>query len=266
MWNFRSGRNSAAPAACVLCVLAAAAAGAQAIDPGYVSPWKSPWTYQGERGSEHWAELDPQYLACRGEAQSPIDIRETQKSGLPRLRFEYRAAPIDYVINNGHTIRVDYAPGNGADYLIVGAQRFELTQFHFHHPSEESVRGRRSDMVVHLMHRSSDGEVAGVAILVRAGAANATVAKLWEHMPATEGRQRVPGLKIDPAKLLPRDLGYFSYSGSQTAPPCTEGVRWFVIKRPITLSPQQIAAFAALYPDDARPLQPLNGRRVQESR
>src|SRR5271167_3610977 len=92
MWNLRSGRNSAPPAACVLCVLAAA--GAQAIDPGYVSPWKTPWSYQGERGSEHWAELDPQYLACRGEAQSPIDIRGTQKSRLPRLRFEYRAAPI----------------------------------------------------------------------------------------------------------------------------------------------------------------------------
>jgi carbonic anhydrase len=244
----------------------AAAASAQGIDPGYVSPWKTPWSYQGERGSEHWAELDPQYLACRGDAQSPIDIRETQKADLPPLRFEYRDAPIDYVINNGHTIRVDYAAGGSADYLIVGTQRFELTQFHFHHPSEESVRGRRSDMVVHLMHRSSDGEVAGVAILVRPGAPNGTVAKLWEHMPATEGRQRVLGLEIDPAKLLPHDLAYFSYTGSQTAPPCTEGVRWFVIKQAITLSRRQIAAFAALYPDDARPLQPRNGRRVQESR
>jgi carbonic anhydrase len=265
MRSFLARRKRAPPGVCVSLLLAAAAS-AQATDPGYVSPWKTPWSYRGERGSEHWAELDPQYLACRGDAQSPIDIRETQKSALPPLRFEYRAAPIDYVVNNGHTIRVDYAPGSSADYLIVGTQRFELTQFHFHHPSEEAVHGRRSAMVVHLMHRASDGEVAGVAILVRPGAPNDTVAQLWKHMPATEGRQPVSGLEIDPAQLLPHDLGYFSYTGSQTAPPCTEGVRWFVIKQPISLSRRQIAAFAALYPDDTRPLQPLNGRRVQESR
>lgn len=264
MRNSRAGWHGAAPAGSVLLLLTVTASAD--VDPGYVSPWRTPWTYRGERGSEHWAELDPQYLACRGDAQSPIDIGATHNADLPPLRFEYRDAPIDYVVNNGHTIRVDYPPAGSEDYLIVGTQRFELTQFHFHHPSEESVHGRRSEMAVHLMHRSSDGEVAGVAIPIRRGAANGTVAKLWEHMPAMAGRQRVSGLTIDPAKLLPHDLGYFSYTGSQTAPPCSEGVRWFVIKKPITLSPKQIAAFAALYPDDARPLQPLNGRRVEESR
>ena len=243
----------------------AIAVSARGADAGYVSPWKTPWTYQGERGSQHWAGLDPEYGACNGQSQSPVDIRETEKADLPPLRFEYRKAAIDYVINNGHTIRVDYAAQGSADFLIVGGKRFELTQFHFHHPSEESVHGRRAEMVVHLMHRSSDGEIAGVAVLVRSGAPNAAVRALWSHMPKMEGRQRAPGLEIDPAQFLPRNLAYYAYTGSQTAPPCTEGVRWFVIQRTITLSPQQIAAFAALYPDDVRPLQPLNGRRVQES-
>lgn len=250
---------------CMPAVLAATVGDARAADSGYVSPWRTPWTYRGERGSEHWAELDPQYGACKGASQSPIDIRETMKGGLPPLRFEYRHAALDYVINNGHTIRVDYPAEGSADFLLVGAKRYELTQFHFHHPSEEAVHGRRSAMVVHLMHRANDGEVAGVAVLVRPGRANAAVEALWSHMPKREGRQLVAALEVDPAAFLPRDRGYYAYTGSQSAPPCTEGVRWFVLKNPIELSPRQIAAFAALYPDDARPLQPLHGRRVQES-
>jgi carbonic anhydrase len=217
-----------------LAIAAGAASGGEGnADAGYVSPWRTPWTYQGERGSDHWAELDPQYSACKGESQSPIDIRETEKRKLPPLRFDYRKAAVDYVINNGHAIRVDY-PGS-ADFLIVGAKRFELTQFHFHHPSEEAVHGKRFEMVVHLMHRSSDGEVAGVAVLVRSGAPNAAVQALRRHMPKTEGRELVSGLEVDPAKFLPRDRSYYAYTGSQSAPPCTEGVKWFVLKTPITL-------------------------------
>jgi carbonic anhydrase len=235
-------------------------------DGGYISPWRTPWTYQGERGSEHWSDLDPLYAACKGSEQSPIDIRHAVKANLPKLGIEYHRAPIDYVVNNGHTIRVNYgAPGSG-DYLIVGEKRYELTQFHFHRPSEERIGGKAYDMVVHLMHQSSDGEVAGVAVLVKAGRPNATVQAIWDHMPDTEGQRRAEGLAVDPADFLPGRRDYYSYTGSQTAPPCTEGVKWIVLKQPIELSAGEIEAFAKLYPDDVRPVQPLNGRLVSESR
>jgi carbonic anhydrase len=256
----------------VAAVLAPGLAGAQsaahpeAADPVYVSPWRTPWTYQGERGNDHWSELDPQYAGCKGDAQSPIDIRHPVKEDLPALRFEYSKAPVDYVINNGHTIRVNYgAPGSG-DYLIVGDKRYQLTQFHFHHPSEERVGGKAYEMVVHLMHQAQDGEVAGVAVFVTVGRANPAVQQIWDRMPSTEGQKRAIGLTVNPADFLPRRAGYYAYTGSQTAPPCNEGVKWFVLKTPIELSAQQIAAFAELYPDDARPPQPLNGRIVTESR
>jgi carbonic anhydrase len=185
---------------------------------------------------------------------------------LPPLRFEYKREPIHYVINNAHTIRVDYhdAPGSGG-YLIVGDKRYQLTQFHFHRPSEEYVGGRQYDMVLHLMHKASDGEEAGVAVLLTSGRANGTVAQLWQHMPRSEGQQAAPGVELDPADMLPGTLGYYVYTGSATAPPCTEGVKWFVLKTPVEVSAAQIAAFAELYPNDARPPQPLNGRVVQES-
>jgi carbonic anhydrase len=252
----------------VLMVLLPAATPAQVAKTNhkYVSPWRTPWTYAGPRGSDHWADLDPQYAACNGKQQSPIDIQDTQKADLPALRFDYKPALVPYVTNNGATIRVNYeAPGSG-DFLIVGDTRYQLTQFHFHRPSEERIRGKSYDMVLHLMHQSSDGRAAGVAVLLKVGSANATIQKLWAHMPKSEGDQQAAGLQINPAEMLPSSLGYYTYVGSQTAPPCNEGVTWFVLKTPVSISAKQIAEFAKLYPHDVRAPQPLNGRIVQETR
>jgi carbonic anhydrase len=231
----------------------------------YVSPWRTPWTYEGARGNDHWGDLDPQYSACKGKEQSPIDMRNVEKADLPALRFEYKSGPLEYVINNGHTIRVNYyAPGSG-DFLVVGDKRYQLTQFHFHRPSEEYIDGKPFDMVLHLMHESSDGKIAGVAVLVKSGKTNATVQKIWQHMPKSEGQEEVAGEELNPGEMLPHNFSYYTYVGSQTAPPCTEGVTWFVLKTPLEISASQIRAFAKLYPHDVRPLQPLNGRTVKES-
>lgn len=236
------------------------------VPAGPRAQWKTRWSYEGASGPEHWGELDPDYAACKiGKEQSPIDIQNPSKAQLPALRFEYRSGPLK-IINNGYTaVRVNYAPGNG-NFLFVGDQRYELTQFHFHHPSEESIHGKPYDMVAHLMHQASDGKVAAVAVFLKAGRANTTVQRLWEHMPKTAGREQViAGVEVNPAGLLPRDTSYYTYMGSQTAPPCTEGVIWFVLKTPIEISSEEISAFAALYPHDVRPLQPFNGRVVKES-
>jgi carbonic anhydrase len=230
--------------------------------------WTTPWSYEGPRGPEHWAGLDPAYAACNGQQQSPIDIRGTRKAALPALRFDYHSAPLDYLLNNGHAVRVNYH-GSG-DYLIVNGMRYQLTQFHFHRPSEERIHGKTFDMVIHLMHESSDPgrkKVAGVAVLLQAGRANQAVQKIRDHMPLAEGPEHaVAEVDIDPAALLPRDLSYYTYTGSLTAPPCDESVVWFVLKIPVEVSGEQIDAFAKLYPHNVRPPQPLNGRVVQESR
>jgi carbonic anhydrase len=248
-------------------LLAVAQIAAQQSDSRYVPQWRTPWEYDGPRGADHWGALDPDYVLCsNGTAQSPIDIRAAQAAALPPLRFDYHLRPIGYVVNNAHTIRVNYhdAPGQG-DFLWFGSKRYQLTQFHFHRPSEEYVNGHQYDMVLHLMHKADDGEVAGVAILLRAGQANETLQRLWQHLPPHEGQLAVPGLELNPAGMLPTDGGYYTYLGSQTAPPCTEGVRWFVLKTPVEVSAEQIATFAQLYPRDVRPVQPLNGRVVQAS-
>jgi carbonic anhydrase len=228
--------------------------------------WKTPWSYEGANGPEHWGDLDPEYAVCNtGKEQSPIDIRNPRKVHLPAIRLEYKSGPLK-IINNGYTaVRVNYAPGNG-NFLFVGDQRYELTQFHFHHPSEEYIHAMPYDMVAHLMHESSDGKVAGVAVLLKAGRASAIVQQLWKYMPKTPGKEElIAGVEVNPTGLLPRDTSYYTYMGSLTAPPCTQGVTWFVLRTPMEISAEEISAFAALYPHDVRPPQPLNGRVVQES-
>jgi carbonic anhydrase len=228
--------------------------------------WKTPWSYAGADGPERWGDLDPGYAVCKsGKEQSPIDIRRTQKANLPPIGFEYKSGPLK-VINNGYTaMRVNYTPGNG-NFLVVGGKRYELRQFHFHRPSEEYVNGKPYDMAVHFMHEDSEGKIAGVTVFLEAGSANAAIERLWQHMPKSPGQEQVvAGVEVNPGDLLPSDTAYYTYMGSLTAPPCTEGVTWFLLKAPLKISGEEIGTFAKLYPHDVRPPQPLNGRVVKES-
>jgi carbonic anhydrase len=249
-----------------------------ALSPAVSSAqWRTPWSYEGARGPDHWSDLDPTYAACNhGKEQSPVDIQSAVRADLPALQFTSRRGPLKYLVNNGYTIRVDYhdAPGAG-NFLVVGDKRYQLIQFHFHRPSEETIHGKTFPMVTHLMYTASDGATAAVAVLMQAGKSNPTIRTLWDHMPKKESKvaadfshpgEEVPGVEIDPAGLLPRDLSYYSYMGSVTAPPCTEGMAWFVLKTPIEVSQKQIDEFAQLFPHDVRPAQPLNGRIVRETR
>lgn len=190
----------------------------------------------GESGPSHWSDLDAKNTACgTGKSQSPIDIRtrDVHREGLPKLVFDYRSTPL-HIIDNGHSIQVNVDPGSS---LKIGNKSYELVQFHFHHPSEEQIDGKSSEMVAHLVHRDSAGKLAVVAVLLNAGAANATVESLWSHLPKQKDRETdFKAVHVDPAGLLPADHSYYEYSGSLTTPPCSEGVNWFVLKTPTTLS------------------------------
>jgi carbonic anhydrase len=140
-------------------------------------------------------------------------------------------------------------------------------QFHFHHPSEERIDGKQAEMVAHLVHKDSAGKLAVVAVLIDPGKPNATIDKLWNHVPHEQEHQAdFAAVSVDPSALLPADRGYFTFAGSLTTPPCSEGVRWFVLKSRSPLSKAEIATFAARYHNDARPVQALNGREVRATK
>ena len=221
------------------------------------------WSYEGKTGPLNWGKLDPAYKACsEGREQSPIDIRGAHlNKALQPIEFHYIAGPVT-LENNGHTIVVNVNPGS---YILSGGVRYELVQFHFHHPSEETVKGKLTDMVVHLVHKSADGKLAVVAVrlIEDMGSPNAVLAALWLHLPRTEGASEKVAELVNPGGLLPADHGYWTFMGSLTTPPCTEGVRWFVLEQELTLSRDQLRTFAYLFKMNTRPTQDTHGRRIE---
>lgn len=229
---------------------------------GHQSPH---WSYSGEGGPSHWAKLDSKNAACAAKSQSPIEIRtrDVRVTNLPALVFDYQPVPLR-IVDNGHSIQVNYDPGSS---LMVGDKRYELVQFHFHRPSEEVVNGKRSAMVAHLVHRDAEGHLAVVAVPLRPGQENALLETLWQNLPNVKEKEVVePAVTVNAASLLPETLEYYIYNGSLTTPPCSEGVRWLVLKTPSLVSNHEVEIFAARYPHNARPIQPRNGRQVLSSK
>jgi carbonic anhydrase len=238
-------------------------AGGAIVAPAQDVNHQHQWAYEGESGPQHWGDLKPEYSTCKtGKQQSPIDIRDVTPAELPAIHFEYKSTSLR-IINNGHTIQVNYAPGS---FITVGDHRYELKQFHFHHPSEERIHGDAYSMVIHLVHADKDGKLAVVAVLLKEGSANEALAEIWARIPKTQGKEKeIAGAQINAVDLLPPNTAYYTYAGSLTTPPCSEGVTWFVLKTPMHLSAEQIHTFADIYPDNARPIQPIDGRFVKES-
>ena len=221
------------------------------------------WDYQGKTGPLGWGKLDPAYKACsQGNEQSPLDIRGAHlNKALQPIEFHYISGAVT-LENNGHTVVVHVNPGS---YIVAGGVRYDLVQFHFHHPSEEAVKGKLSDMDIHLVHQSADGKLAVLAVRMNEdrGYPNATLATLWEHLPKTSGATDKVTEMVNPGGLLPADRGYWTYQGSLTTPPCTEGVRWFVFEQEMSVSRDQLRTLAALFKVNSRPLQNAHGRRIE---
>ena len=223
------------------------------------------WAYEGENGPQAWGKLKPEFNTCAlGKRQSPINIEESSTLQGPAepLQFNYQPSS-GTVVNNGHTIQVDLY---GDNTLTVRGSTYKLIQFHFHTPSEERVNYRGFAMVAHLVHKNNEGQLAVVAVLLDPGVANALVNKVWTYMPLDTGdRVRMPQGLIDMNELLPKDQRYYQFMGSLTTPPCTEGVLWMVLKQPAGVSREQIKLFTQLFPNNARPVQAVNGRAVRDA-
>lgn len=223
------------------------------------------WSYEGETGPQAWGKLKPDFNLCAtGKRQSPINIEDGNTLQGPAEPVQFAYAPSNAtVVNNGHTIQVDV---QGDNSITVRGSSYRLLQFHFHTPSEEQINFKRFPMVVHLVHKNSEGQLAVVAVLLEEGATNPLIDKVWTYMPLDNGdRVRMPPGLLDLTELLPTDQRYYQFMGSLTTPPCSEGVLWMVLKKPVSLSKAQYKLFTQLYPGNARPVQPINGRPVREA-
>ncbi len=220
------------------------------------------WDYGGSGGPETWGRTKPEFSKCStGTRQSPIDIRDGIKVELDPVQFDYKPSAFR-VIDNGHTVQVNVAAGNAIEVM---GRRYELVQFHFHRPSEERIDGKQFEMVAHLVHKDLEGRLAVVAVLLDRGAAQGVVQSVWNNLPLERGEEVPARTTLNLNDLLPPERSYFTYMGSLTTPPCSEGVLWMVMKQPVPISPEQIGIFARLYPMNARPIQSARGRLIKES-
>lgn len=216
----------------------------------------TPSKYDSDTNSIQLAQSGSNVYLCEvGTKQSPIDINNPQIAVdlIKDLRFNYQPSPLS-VVDDGTAIKVNYQPGST---LKIQNQTYQLLQFHFHTPSEHEINGTAAALEMHLVHSNSQGELAVVGVLIKPGQFNPVIAQILSSIGQPSSST------INAADLLPSGKNHFSYSGSLTTPPCSEGVKWYVLEKSIEVSADQIATFQSFYPDNARPVQPLNGRKVE---
>ncbi|HVN34525.1 MAG TPA: carbonic anhydrase family protein [Casimicrobiaceae bacterium] len=241
-------------------VATALASGLVAMAPSSAAADKS-WAYAGPNGPTKWAKLDKSFAACAGPLQSPIDIPDAhaRKGDLPPLLFNYKPSPLK-IVDNGHMIQVNYASDS---WVSIEGKRYELVELQFHKPSEFKISGKGQEMDVQLVHKDKEGKIAVVAVLLDQSKENALIKTILSNLPQTKDSESAPpNIQINAFGLLPQNKEYYTFKGSLTAPPCTENVSWYVLKTPASISADQVARFAKVYPMNARPLQPVNDRDI----
>ncbi|NBY69193.1 MAG: carbonic anhydrase family protein [Betaproteobacteria bacterium] len=213
------------------------------------------WDYEGEMGPENWGKEFP--TCGKGKSQSPLNI----KGPFEKVRYtvvpDYKPGPLK-ILNNGHTIQVNVNPGSK---IRIDGKAFDLLQFHFHRPSEEHINGKPSAMVIHFVHKNESGELAVLGVLLQEGNENPGIKTLWSHAPPKEGPEVAPdNVAFNPMNLLPREMEFYHYDGSLTTPPCTEKVKFYILKSQVNISKDQVTQFP--FKMNARPVQPLNDRKI----
>ena len=245
----------------VACAVAVSTLGAQDKHWGYEDGPESV-------GPAKWGTLEGNATCSTGTQQTPIGLSAgvAAPQDLPDLVFEYQPSILS-MTNNGHTVQMTYSAPRASVSRVGGKEKWTLAQFHFHAPSEHTVDGTSYPLEMHLVHLNADGKPAVVVgVFIKEGVENAALARAFRSLPAKEGETIVPlGERIDASALLPADKSFFTYAGSLTTPPCTEGITWYVLRTPIEWSPAQIAAYTKLdhLGHTNRPIQSLAGRVVQ---
>ena len=215
------------------------------------------WSYTDDGGPEAWGELSEDFDLCTsGTSQSPIDLPRTVPDLSDDVSIGARVAPVTEA-DTGHASQVEVDEDSST--VLSGGREFELLQMHAHTPAEHTVDGIAPAAEMHLVHTSDDGRLLVLSVLVDEGSPS----EPWQTFLDTATGPDGASSTLDIASLLPSSLQHWSYDGSLTTPPCSEGVSWVVFAEPVTLSTEQIARLDAVHDHNARPTQALNDRVIR---
>lgn len=238
------------------------------------------WGYQGAKGPAYWGSLSPDYQLCTtGKEQSPINITNAVKSRINTLQINYQPAPLKTIddgytilnlnghqtlVNIGHTLQLNFDQNEAKETVKFNGDEYYLIQLHFHTPSETLINGQKFPMEIHFVNQSRDGKILVLAVFVETGNDNTALQTILEHLPKAQNLLYAPhDVNVSLLKLLPENKTYYSFTGSLTTPPCTQGLQWVVLEHPIMATAEQIFAIKkAVGENNARPIQPTNKRQI----
>ncbi|XP_058076434.1 alpha carbonic anhydrase 7-like [Magnolia sinica] len=218
---------------------------------------------------ENWGDIHEEWAMCKnGDMQSPIDLlheRVQVVSHLRRLKRRYKPSNAT-LKNRGHDIMLKWV--NGAGSIHVNGTEYVLRQCHWHSPSEHTINGKSYDLEVHMVHESSNGQVAVVGIMYKIGRPDSFLLELMEHIRSIADiheMERDVGV-VNPRHLKMGSRKYYRYLGSLTTPPCKQDVIWTMFKKVRTVSREQVKLLRMAVNDNAemnaRPSQPINEREI----
>lgn len=218
------------------------------------------WRYEGERGPENWAKLQKNYKQCQsGKAQSPVDIINAKTMALKPLSFHYTNSD-GFLMNQAHSVKVEIPKGN---HIFINKKQYDLLRVYIRVPSEHTVEGKNYAAELQLVHENSKKELAVVSVFFEEGKSNYPLFRLLSQFPKKPAPMKPYKGKFNPKNLLPNDKSYYFYKGSMSFPPCKEGVKWFILKEPMSLSKSQLYQIKMSLPKaNNRPTQPLHNRSI----
>lgn len=221
------------------------------------------WNYKGNTGPEHWGSLSDEYLDCKvGRNQSPVDINSPLPDrSLQPVEFSYEET-YTTLRNDGTTIKAVY--GAGSELIFEGIS-YQLLEFHFHSPSEHTVNGIPFDLEMHLTHQNSDGKLLALSVFFEEGTKpHMEIYDLWKKLPVHSGDES-KHFRFNVIHLLPKARQYYTYTGSMTIPPCSEGVTWILMKKAVRISSTQVDQFLRAFRHNSRPVQSIHHRTIKAS-
>ena len=231
--------------------------------PTVLSADEANWSYSGETGAEYWASLSPDYRLCgSGKNQSPINIDskttlDIQNKG---IKFNYGHIVPTTLQNTGKYIQVNIDKGSN---IKIDELEFELKHLAIHMPSEHTFDNKQFPMEIQLVHESKTGEKAIVALMVMQGNPDRTLNKILQQMPTKIGETvQLADNTLRNIEMKKKFANYTQYSGSITSPPCTEGVRWYILQQALSLSAEQQKQFQDIMSASNRPIQNINARLI----
>lgn len=220
------------------------------------------WAYSGPHGPDKWGSLNPDFAACNaGSQQSPINIDNTITAALKPLK-RLQKFPLKNIALKDHSLILDAGTGN---MMVLDQKPYQLKYISVHVPSEHQIKQKSYAAELHMVHEDKTGHRVIIAVMLEEGSANPAFEKLLGSVPKEKEQSKPLAIRVTPAELMPGKPAYYRYSGSLTAPPCTEGVQWVIMKEALKISKFQLGTLQqAIGEPNQRPLQDGQGRMILE--